>query len=264
MKVLEFLPVARTPASLGSKRVRTARFSARSCFPVSAACVVANAVRETLSSLLGTAVSVRLLEPSIPTPHAWRAIAADALLYRVCGRVVDAALVLRMADAIAFAAAAFGEPPTGVAKDRTLSPMERDVVERIVGATAPSLASVCGARDGIRAERVPAIDGFVTYFEVSVEEPVGARIGVAVSRDPSPEPRGALDLGHLSAVPVTVRAGIDLGRVSAAAALASLAPGKIVTLRRAHLDRCDLLMYGRRVARGSCGVRNGRYALSVG
>jgi flagellar motor switch protein FliM len=244
------------------KRVRRARFEARSALPISAACVVANGVRETLASLLGRPVLIKLFEPSIPSPAAWQAILREARLYRVRGNVADAAVVLRATDATALAAALFGEPHTAAAADRTLSPFESDILDRMVNAIAGNLTAVCGPREGRPVERVATLDGFVTYFELLIEEPAAARIGIALSRDPSPEGRGSLNVGHLAAVGVTTRASLDLGRVQGAA-VARLSVGAMVALEPAALHRCSLTAHGRRLAAGRCGVRNGRYAFQV-
>ena len=78
-----------------SKRIRKPVFGPRSALPPSAACVVANGVRETLTSILSSPVEMRVFEPSIPTAPAWPAIVKDAVLYRVRGSIADAAIVLR-------------------------------------------------------------------------------------------------------------------------------------------------------------------------
>ncbi len=243
------------------KRIREARFEARSSLPASAACVVANGVRETLSSLLGGPVAVRLLEPSVPGPEVWRVILQDARLYRVRGKVADAAVILRPSDAVALAATLFGESHAGIAAQRTLSPIECDVLDRMVGAIAANLAAVCGAREGNCTERVASIRGFVTYFELLVE-PAGAGIGIALSRDPSPEAGAPLDVAHLAGVKLTALASLDAGSIEVAG-IARLAVGAIVPLAPADLHRCTLVVHGHRFARGSCGVRNDRYAFHV-
>jgi hypothetical protein len=244
-----------------AKRLRHVRFEARSSLPIGAACVVANGVRETLSSLLGAGVALRLLAPSIPTPQAWPIVLREALLYRLRGNVADAAIVLRLPDAIALAAALFGESRVA-ALDRALSPLERDLLDRAVNAVAGNLAVVCGTPEGRFVERVGEIRGFVTYFELSIEEPVAARIGIALSRDPSPETRGSFEVGHLAAVKLTAVASLDLGKIEAAE-VARLACGAILPIKPTGLHRCALSVAGRRVARGTCGIRNGRLAFSV-
>ncbi len=200
----------------GARTVRRARFAARSSLPVSAACVVANGARETLGTLLGSPVALRLLEPVIPTPQAWTAILHGAYLYRVGGGVCDAAIVIRRGDAVALTGALFGETRTNEDASRSLSPIECEVLDRLVNAIAGNLSAVCGQRESHATQRVVQASGFVTYFELLVDEPVAARLGVALSRDPSPEARAALELKHLADVRVSVRASFDLEPVEAA------------------------------------------------
>jgi hypothetical protein len=248
--------------SRDGKRVREARFEERSCLPASAACVVSSGVRETLASFFGVPVSVRLLEPAIPSPQAWSAIARGALLYRYRGSLADAAIVLRSADAIAIAAAAFGEEVTPAAPERELSPLECDVLERMVAAIAGALGAVCGAREREPVERVQTIGGFVTYFEVLLDGPIDARIGIALSRDPAPEPHGRLVLEDLNDVALAPWVTIELEDVEAGV-LARLTPGAVVRCASTAAFRGTLQLGERMLARGACGVRNGRYALSV-
>jgi flagellar motor switch protein FliM len=244
-----------------SKRIRKPLFGPRSALPPSAACVVANGVRETLTSILNSPVEMRVFEPSIPTPPAWPAIVKDAVLYRVRGSIADAAVVLRAADALSLVAALFGEA-LPVDRNRELSPIERDVLDRTVNAIAAHLVSVCGTRESRFVERVGAIEGYATYFELLIEEPLAASIGIALSRDPAPEPRGRIEIGHLAAVPITARLALELGRIPSGT-VAELRPGSILSLRPQDLQRCSLRAHGRSLARGACGVRNGRYALHV-
>ena len=155
----------------GAKRLRRARFEARSSLPISAACVVANGVRETLGSLLGEAVALRLFEPSIPAPQAWPTILRDARLYRLRGNVADAAIVLRTPDAVALAAALFGESRVA-GPDRALSPIECDVWIGWSTRWRRTWPLFADAAKAVFVERVAEIRGFVTYFELSIEEPV--------------------------------------------------------------------------------------------
>jgi hypothetical protein len=242
-------------------RVRGARFEERSSLPVSAACVVAGGMRETLASILGVAIAVRLLEPVIPSPEAWSAIARGALLYRFRGSVADAAIVLRPADAAALAGAAFGER-TAPALERELSPLERDVLDRTVAAIAGTLNAVCGTREREVIERVHAIGGFVTYFEIVLEQSVEARIGIALSRDPAPEPHGKLEIDDLGDISLAPAVCIDLDGIEAAA-LARLAVGAILPISPSRRFYGRLRVGGRTLARGTCGIRNGRYALAI-
>ncbi len=244
---------------VGGRRISNASFEARSSLSASAACLVASGMREALAALLGTPATLRLLEPAIPSPHAWAAILEDAALYRLRGDRADAALVVRPGDALALAGAAFGEPPErGRRPERPLSAIEADVVGRTLAALVPSLAAVCGGGER-RLERVAAIAGFVTYFELAIETPVEARIGVALSRDPEPDRSGRFELGDLADVRLAPRVELGLGTMPAGAA-AALAIGSIVPIPSTGALRGSLRVGGRTLATGTCGVLDGRYA----
>jgi uncharacterized membrane protein len=244
------------------KRVRAIRFDARSSLPTSAACVVANGVRETLTSLFGTPASMRICEPTIPPAHTWPVILRNAMLYRVRGSVVDAALVLRTIDAIAIASTIFGELPCTVSTVRELSKIEREIIDRTASAIAANLGAICGVRDGHYAERMGTVGAFVTYFDLLLEEPVTASIGIALSRDPAPQPLVHFELGHLAGVSIGVVASLEIGAVEAGV-IARLAPGSILSVQSSQLSRCALTAAGRPLALGHCGVRNARFALQV-
>ena len=204
---------------------------------------------------------MRLFEPCIPSPQAWSAILKSARLYRIRGSVADAAIVLRAQDAAVLATALFGESSYDAASERALSPIECDVLDRMVGAIAANLGAICGNREGLGVERVAQIGGFVTYFELLVERPA-ARIGVALSRDPSPEARGSLELEHLAHVELRTLASLDLGTAQASD-VGRLGVGTTLAIDGAVFGRCLLSAHGRRIARGSCGVAGGRFAMVV-
>jgi flagellar motor switch protein FliM len=244
-----------------SRRIRKLVFGVRSALPASAACVVGNGVREALTSLLGVPIEMRIFEPTIPAARTWNAIVEEALLYRVRGKVADAAIVLRSGDAIGLAAALFGEN-TQSRDERKLSPIEREVLDRTVNVIAAQLGSVCGTPEKQSIEVVDAIAGFSTYFELFLEAPLGVRIGIALSREPSPEPRALFDASHLAAVRIATHATLDLGAL-ASGAVARLVPGAIVGVGTTDLHRGLLNAYGRPLARGIYGLINGRGALRV-
>ena len=217
-------------------RVREARFVERSSLPLSAACLVASAVREALSSIVNAPVTARLLEPVVPSTQAWAAIARGAALYRFRGSVADAAIVLRPPDAAALAAAIFGERIAEPApSQRPLSPDRnaRYVLDRAAGAIAGTLNAVCGPRERESLERVATICGYVSYFEIVVEQAVDARIGIALSNDPAPEPHGALEIETLSGVALSPAVRLDLDSADAAA-LARLTVGTLLPLSPRH------------------------------
>jgi hypothetical protein len=255
------LTFARGSAISGGRCVRPARFEERSSLPVSAACIVAAAMRETFAALFGAPVTLRLLEPVIPPPHAWPAIVREALLFGVRGTVADAAIVLRSRDAVALANAAFGELDGEVAA-RPLSSIESEVLARAVAAIARSLGPVCGVRDGATAEAIASIDGFTTFFEVRLERPVEASVGIALSRDPAIEPHGRLAAGDLSDLALRLQVTFDIGELPAAQ-VAALTSGAVLPLPGAAPFRGKLQLGRRTLGHGTCGVRDGRYALTI-
>jgi flagellar motor switch/type III secretory pathway protein FliN len=243
---------------VNGKRVRRARFEQRSALPVSAACVVANGVRETLSALLATPVSLRLLEPAIPDARAWTAIAAGAQLFGLRGPVCDAAFVLRAQDAVALAGSAFGES-AGVA--RPLSAVEQEVLVRALRGIAGALAPVCG-RETTALERILDINGYVTYFELLVERPVTARIGVALSRDPAARGGGTLRIQDLLDVEIELSVQFAAGTLPAAAFL-DLRPGTNVPMITRVGEPGLLKIGGAVLARGECGTLRERNAMII-
>ena len=252
------LAFARNPEIVHGHRVRRACFERRSMLPVSAACVVANGVRETLSALLATPVNLRLFQPVIPDAAAWAAIAREAKLYRVRGSMTDAVFVLRPADALALAAAAFGE---AVPQMRALSPLENEVVSRAMRSLSGSVAAVCG-REAAAVEPILDIAGYVTYFELVMERPVAARLGVALSRDPVSRGSGTLRIEDLQDVEIELSAEFAAGQVPAAAFL-DLRPGRLVPMMT-KIGTPGLLKAGGIVfANGECGTLKERNALIV-
>lgn len=258
MSALTVLGFENERAVVCGRRVRRARFERRSSLPVSAACVVANGVRETLGALLAAPVSLRLLEPVIPDPAAWSAICADAQLFGLRGPLCDAAFVLRPQDAVALASSAFGEEADA---PRSLSAVEQEVLVRALRGVAGSLAPVCG-RELSPLERILDIRGYVTYFELLVERPVLARIGVALSRDPAARGAATLRLEDLLDVQIELSVEFASGTLSAAAFL-DLGPGANVPMKTRVGDLGRLKIGGAVLARGECGAMGERNAMIV-
>ena len=256
MKVLTFAPRC--------GRVRNARFEERSLLPVAAACVVASGTRERLSALLGTTVIVRLFEPQIPTQPAWQTILRDAMLYRIRGNLSDAIIILRPRDAATLAAAAFGETGAELEKNRVLSPLECEAIDRAVHAIAGTLTIVCGdrERDGVHVERIQTLECAVTYFEMALDRPVRARIGIALYRDPAPAAQSGVRPEQIGDLALEASVVIDLGRLEAAA-VARLVPGQILPIPSTDACRGVLRISNRLLARGVCGTIVGRYALEI-
>jgi len=241
------------------RRVRASLFESRSALPISAACLVANAARETLAGLFGAPVSLRLLEPVLPDGAGWNCICADAQIFGVRGESADAAFVLRRDDALALAGATFGEHVQG---RRPLSAIETELLARVVSALGGTLAPVCGAREGSRMSRMSTLDGFLTYFEIILEEPVQARIGIAMSREPQPQVVPGVDVRDLDSIELDLSVEIAHGFLSAASILV-LRPGEFIKFDSTLGDRAFLRAEDAIIARGECGEMDGRAVLAV-
>lgn len=248
----------RSAQIVAGRRVRPARFKPRSTLPLSAACLVANGVRETLASLLGSAVVLHVMEPVVPDANAWYAIADGAGLYAVRGPVADAVFVLRPADASALAAAAFGER---CGEPRALSAVERHVLERLVRALSGCAAPLCG-REPSPPERILDISTCAAYFELVVDAPVTARLGVAVSRDPAVSGGATLRIDDLLDVEVELAAQFAAGQLAAGAFL-ELREGTFVPMMTRVGEPGVLHAGGTVLARGECGTLGQRSALAV-
>jgi flagellar motor switch/type III secretory pathway protein FliN len=256
MKVLGF---ARRSCMVNQRRIRPSLFEFRSALPVSAACLVANAARQTLSDLFGAPVLLKLLEPVLPDGAGWSSIGTDALVFVVRGEQSDAAIVLRANDALALACAALGERAEGL---RGLSSIESELTARIAGALRGSLVPVSGACDSRQIERSRTLEGFVTYFELILEEPVRARIGIALSREPHSQVVPAIRPVDLHDVDIRLTVEIAHGFLPAAS-IVSLRTGQVFKLDSALEDPARLLAGGATLVRGQCGNWGARRALAI-
>lgn len=229
-----------------------ARFEERSLLPVSAACVVANAMRERLSSLTRCEIDLRLWPPAIPQAQAWDVILHEASVYVVRGTLCDAAIVLRAKDAHALAALLFGEQSTWSA-DGVLSPLETEITRRAVSALSSALSAVCG--ETALARSAGGIDA-LTYFELHVLEPVACCLGVALSREPQASTGARIDAACIGRAGVTLSVEMPLLDVLAAR-VAALQPGDVLP---AATRAASLCANGTRFARADCGVIGERFA----
>jgi hypothetical protein len=239
-------------------RVRRAELQERSLLPVSAACVVANGIRERLAALCGTSVDLRLWPPAIPKPNAWPTLLQGAQLSTIRGSVCNAAIVLRPSDARSLAALLFGERTSCDTKSRGLSKLEAEITRRAVTHLMTALAPVCGDCKLETGEQAAA---FVTYFEMHLLEPIELCMGVALSREPAPTATRAIRPEHLKAAHVDVVVSIPL-ETRTGLEIAMLRPGE--TILAAEETAAVLCVGGRVVARGTCGVKGRRYAFTSG
>lgn len=243
----------------GKRSVRRARFERRSGLPVSAACVVANGIREALCATLAQPVRVRLFEPLVPSGDAWSTILSGAYAYGVRGPNSEAALIFRPDDALALAGAAFGETHQ---TPRPLSPIEEEVLTRAAQSLACALVPVCGPMERVRAERMRELRTFLTYFELCCSGPLDARIGVALVRDPPAGATPRLQIEDLGGVEVELDVEFASGEM-AAGELLLLRPNTPVRMMTKVGAPAALKLAGRTVARGECGVLGERKAFVV-
>jgi flagellar motor switch/type III secretory pathway protein FliN len=242
-------------------RLERAAFRVRSRLPASAACLVANGVRETLQRLLGLNRDVRVSEPVVPDERRKTVLFARAIVYRVGGSAADAFLVLRIADALGLTGIAFGETDR-TARDR-LSAIELATLDRIAHALATQCGALCGTAGPARREPADrAQRESTTYFEVHCAGAPAFGIGFALAAEPSIPPGpplvldGLLDVGLHAGVELA-RGTIDLGRLGA------MVPGDVIPLDTALDEPGSLLLEDLRLAAVACGDEDGRRAVRV-
>ncbi len=248
------MPVLRFggPASVTHGRlVRPATFERRSRLPISAACVVANTVREILTTILERPVNVVLCEPVIPSAQAWPVLIDGAAIFRARGRLADGAFIVRPTDAVALTSGIFREE--GEVRTRALSTIEADVLQRAMASLGKALGSVCGLSDECAVTRCTELSGYCTYFELLFDAPFQAALGVALSRDPAEQISQTLDCSHLLDAEVHVAAEFASGSI-AAETLLDMKPGTILRMDTNLSGGAMLTVGGAAVYQGECGV----------
>jgi len=116
------------------RAVREIGFARRSGLPLSAACLVANGVREHFGRLLGRALETEVIAPVVPDAHFFRVLFEEAIIRRVRGRLCEAFIAIRPDDARRLIAVAFVEPERG---PTALSQVERLTLDRLFAALPP-------------------------------------------------------------------------------------------------------------------------------
>jgi len=248
------------PRVEGGRAIRTASFAPRSSLPLSAACLVANGVREALTRLLGVEIDVDLVEPAMPSAGERRVLVAGATIVRVRGRLCDGFIVVRPADARRLVALAFGEEERS--EREPLSEIERTTLERIVAALVPLCNSLCGTLGPVTSESGErAACDLATYFEVRAGGRGRFALGFGLSRDPTEEIGERLTLDDLGEV--EIEATVEFGRgVLGVPAFSRLARGVSLALDTSLAAPGTLRFGDVAFARGRCGVSNGRNAIS--
>ncbi len=244
------------PRAIAGHDVRDIAFAPRSSLPLSAACLVANGVREALSRLLATDLDVDLTEPAMPSAEHRRVLVAGATIVRVRGRLCDGYVVIRPADARRLVSLAFGEDER--AEDDTLSEIERATLERIVYALVPLCNSLCGTLGPAARETSDrAASDLATYFEVRTTGSARIAIGFALGSDPAEPLSERITLDDLAEVELQGIVEFARGTLSVPA-FSRLAPGATVELDT-PLSAPGVLRFGEvSFARGICGASDGR------
>jgi flagellar motor switch/type III secretory pathway protein FliN len=249
-----------------ARGARRARFVPRTSIPLSAACLVANALRETLRELFGERCEVTLGEPVALSPDAWHTLSRNAHCFLTSGRQTDIVLVLPERDARALVLRAFGEGEGegAGAGAPALSALELQAVERIAARCSPAFDPLCAERRGTsRRVAADAIPPCVAYFDVRIRQPIALEIGIGIVRNlPDPGPAGSFPAALLAHVPVNVRAQLGSGTIDFAT-LVGLAPGDVVRLQTQVGASATLNVGDRTLASGTAGVSGGRYCFEV-
>ena len=246
---------------VGGRSLRVPEFVPTSTLPVSAACLVANGVRETLSRSLAAEIDVELIEPAVPGAAERRILFDGATIVRVRGRRADAFVIVRRTDARRLVALAFGEhePPDGAA----LSVIERATLERIAAGIVPLCVALCGTLGpAVRETTERAASDVATYFEVRTTGAIGVAIGFGLTHDPPQDVTDTIALEDLAAVELEGRVDVAAGALGVPA-FSRIAPGATIPFETS-LGAPGTLRFGDvAFARVVCGHANGRNAATV-
>jgi hypothetical protein len=243
------------------RTIREPSFARRSTLPLSAACLVANGVRERLSQLLAADLDVELIPPAIPEARERRVLVDGASIVRVRGRLCDAFVIIRPADASRLAAVAFGESERS---DRAaLSHIERATLERIAANLVPLCNTLCGTLGPSMRETIDrAVCDIVTYFEVRTTGAVRIAVGFALSADPPEDVTDRLTIDDLGAIELVGRVVVATGAIGVPA-FSRIAVGATLALETA-LGASGAFCFGDvTYARVTCGVAGGRHAATL-
>jgi hypothetical protein len=241
--------------SADGRIVRTSLFKPRSTLPLSAACLVANGVREQLSRLLAIELDVDLTEPAVPGANERRILVEGATIFRVRGRICDAFVIVRAADARRLVALAFGESERS--ERDPLSEIERATLDRIASGLLPLCNTLCGTLGPVvRESNERAACDLASYFEVRTTGALCVAIGFALTRDP-------LVLADLADVELEGTVEFARGFLSVPA-FSRLGAGTTVVLDT-PVGAPGELRFGEVVfARATCGHNDGRSAIFFG
>ena len=247
-----------SPQLYDGRVVRGAVFTSRSTLPLSAACLVANGVREQLSRLLATELEVELVEPTIPSANERRILVEGATVFRVRGRICDGFVIVRAADARRLVALAFGESERP--ERDALSEIERATLDRIVSGLVPLCNTLCGTLGPVaRESNERAACDLASYFEVRTTGALRIAIGIALTRDPPEDIAERIALADLADVELEASVEFGWGALGVPA-FSRLTAGTTLVLET-QLDAPGRLRFGEvTFASGACGVFKSRSA----
>jgi flagellar motor switch/type III secretory pathway protein FliN len=251
----------REPSGMWDGRfVRDTQFERVTDLQLSTVCQAANHARDRLSSLFGRELILDVFAPVL-LQHGTGDVIFDGLYYVAAGGLCDAYIVFRQGDGQRLAAGAFGE----ASPDEThpLSALEERALERIANEVAELCTPLCGEirslRRGDRDRDPPAA---VTYFEWRIAAPVGAVIGIGLSRDPGPALGAAIDRSALLGIAVEVQAEFGEARIDALE-VARWCVGATVRLDTKIGAPTVLRIGSLEIARGDCGIRANSNAVAI-
>ena len=248
-------------ANLRFDRAGTPRFEPATNVRLATVCNVANTVTEHLARLLDCPVSIDLFEPVVVPLGAQPALFANATLFFARARRSDLLMVIRDRDARRLVACAFGLEIDALS-GRELSAIEERVLDKI----ANEVAHLCGALTGeistfTRAHG--AVDAYdcATYFELRLAPPVDVVIGLGLAKDPVAVSDVRIVPSALEPVKLHLQARLGRTRIPARTVV-NFQVGTVVTFDA--LDKPAALLAGSTVvARGECGVRDGKIAFQI-
>lgn len=249
-------------AALRFDRDGNPRFESATNVRLDTVCTVANSVRDHLSRLLDSAISLDLFEPTFVPLGSQPALFARAHVFLAHARRSDLLVVFRERDARRLTACAFREDLAKIG-DRELSALEEQVLERLGRDLASLCAPLCGEVTSYGSADGPVeLYECATYFELRIGSPLDAVIGLGLAKDPAPPSEVKVAPAALRPVPIEVVARVARTRMSARS-LAALRCGSVVPFETALEEPATLLAGGVAVAKGTCGVRRDRLAFSV-
>ncbi len=242
------------------RRVRSARFVPQSNFPLSTACVVANAVRERFAAKLGCAHLVDLFEPVPVTTQLMDRLLPGASVFMLDAPAGRFWLMLGAKSIVALVSAAFGE--SQVREAGALSALEQQAFHTMVGELAALCAPLYGeVRSLSLTHDYAPIYRAASYFEIRFSLATPIYIGILLARDPNELCEPTIDAQTLAHVPLSAR-GIAGTCEITLAELGALEIGQVLPMIRR--ESAQLITGKVILAHGTCGIANGRNAFLVG